>query len=130
MDIYSLLLYYIQESSKSFHECVIFEAGFGDLGPIIELYHRHPFNKYIGIETINESEVFVTFPNPDGKGRTSGGTYLNDGLYEKYENWCQHKPEIVQKKLSKIEFSHKFQLKLNTKIEEFIAEDRKQKIEI
>ena len=117
MDPYKLILEFFSNNKQDeFKKMSLFEAGFGDLGCLLDLYYELPFHIYHGIEKYEESRLSVT--HDDELGSRSSGTYSSsDSTYLRYLNYVESTK--VKNTLHENEFDSTFKLEFEKNIEHY-----------
>ena len=63
---YKLLKDYLTQNDIGIQtDMTIFEAGFEDIGPILQFYNEFKFEKYIGVEKIKATQLTISFDHKD-----------------------------------------------------------------
>lgn len=88
MNPYNLLTEHLLKPDADPNEKIrIFEAGFGDVGQVMDLYNHLIFDHYTGVEIDTEANVSFTHQNSDGIGRS--GVAHHGSIYQKYLNYFE-----------------------------------------
>lgn len=115
---YKLLIEFLQDEDPDFlDDLVIFEAGFEDLGFILQLYKAYPFYKYIGIQKENETILRITFDH-DNHFQDTIPFSENETVYSKYLQYAMELKMVNPFSLE--QFQNLIDLRFNTKIEDYI----------
>lgn len=118
-DPYKLIEKHFKEDKSIFKNFKIFEAGFGDLGYIMDFYYKIPFSKYLGIEIFEKHELRISNLKKDGtRGSSSNG---KDDEYERYVNYFNESEQKI--KLTREQFMEIFFIEYETMIESHIVEN-------
>jgi len=115
---YKLLTnYLLQERSNYFHDKTIFEAGFRDIGYILQLYKNFRFFQYTGVDIIRENELMISYnhdkPIPDTTIQIGGDT-----AFKRYQSYCNDSNNISP--FNQEQFEKIFKLNFETTIENYI----------
>ncbi len=120
---YQLLTRYIDSNSEvDTHNLTLFEAGFGYIGYVFDLYRNYKFHKYIGIDENYESAMQTFFSESIDPMFLASFDNLNS-MVDRYNLYLSIHDLYIR--LNHEQFSEIFDLQFQTEIRNYISQNKK-----